>query len=107
LFYLVGIRNGGHFRNMVQVKLSLCLTKHHATKMNWGGGIAPRIINVGTSFSLVSGCEWTASRLGRSTPGTQWIGGWVGLVTGLDTVGNRRKMTSLLLPGIETQSSSP
>jgi len=29
----------------VNVKLSLCLTKHHAIKTYWGsGGIAPRIL---------------------------------------------------------------
>jgi len=31
---------------VVTVKLSLCLTKHRATKTSWGnGGIAPRILN--------------------------------------------------------------
>jgi hypothetical protein len=38
--------------------------------------------------SLVGG-EWSASRLGRFTPGEKatnihWIGGWVGPSTGLD-----------------------
>jgi hypothetical protein len=35
----------------VKVKLSLCffLTKHHAMKAYWGsGGIAPRILDLGT-----------------------------------------------------------
>jgi hypothetical protein len=33
----------------VKVKLSLCLTKHHAMKTYWGrGGIAPRILDLGT-----------------------------------------------------------
>jgi hypothetical protein len=32
----------------VKVKLSLCLTKHHAMKAYWGSGcIAPRILNLG------------------------------------------------------------
>jgi hypothetical protein len=32
-----------------KVKLSLCLTKHNAMKTNWGsGGIAPRILDLGT-----------------------------------------------------------
>jgi len=35
-----------HF--MVKVKLSLCLTKHHAMKTYWGGGIAPRILDLGS-----------------------------------------------------------
>jgi hypothetical protein len=35
----------------VKVKLSLCLTKHHAMKTYWGsGGIAPRILDLGTSW---------------------------------------------------------
>jgi len=25
-----------------------CLTKQHATKVYWGGGIAPRILDLGT-----------------------------------------------------------
>jgi hypothetical protein len=33
----------------VKVKLSLCLTKHHAMKTHWGsGGIAQRIFDLGT-----------------------------------------------------------
>jgi hypothetical protein len=35
----------------VKVKLSLCLTKHHAMKGYWGsGGIAPRILDLGTRW---------------------------------------------------------
>jgi hypothetical protein len=35
----------------VNVKLSLCLTKHHAMKTYWGsGGIASRIIDLGTRW---------------------------------------------------------
>jgi hypothetical protein len=34
-----------------KVKLSLCLTKHHAMKTYWGsGGIAPRILDLGTRW---------------------------------------------------------
>jgi hypothetical protein len=44
--------------------------------------------------------EWSASRLGRFTPGTYWIGGWMGPWTGLDDV--KRKI--LLLPGLELRS---
>jgi hypothetical protein len=33
------------------MNLSLCFTKHHATKMYWGsGGIAPHILNLGTGW---------------------------------------------------------
>jgi hypothetical protein len=36
----------------VKVKLSLCLTKEHAMKMYWrDGGIAPRILDLGTRWS--------------------------------------------------------
>jgi hypothetical protein len=34
--------------------LSLCLTKHHAMKTYWGsGGIAPRILDLGTKWRWV------------------------------------------------------
>jgi hypothetical protein len=36
---------------LIKVKLSLCLTKHHAIKTYWGsGGIAPRILDFGTTW---------------------------------------------------------
>jgi hypothetical protein len=38
----------------IKVKLFLCLTKHHAMKAYlWSGGIAPRILDLGTSWSWV------------------------------------------------------
>jgi hypothetical protein len=50
--------------------------------------------------SAVDGGEWAVSRHGRFTPppphfqgnahGIHWIGGWVGLRTGLDNRGNDR-----------------
>jgi hypothetical protein len=66
--------------------LSLWLIKHHAMKTYWrSGGIAPRILELGTRG------EWSTSRPGRFTPrdrapGTNWIGGWVGPRAGLDAV---------------------
>jgi hypothetical protein len=41
--------------------------------------------------SALGGDEWSASRTGRftakeRTPGTHWIGGWVGSRAGLDAV---------------------
>jgi hypothetical protein len=37
--------------NKVKVKLSPCLTKHHAMKTYWGSGdIAPRILDLGTRW---------------------------------------------------------
>jgi hypothetical protein len=38
----------------VKVKLSQCLTKHHAMKTYWGSGdIAPRILDVGTRWRWI------------------------------------------------------
>jgi hypothetical protein len=38
----------------IKVKLSLCLTKHHAMKMYWGSGsIAPRILDLDTRWRWV------------------------------------------------------
>jgi hypothetical protein len=37
----------------VKVKLSLRLTKHHEMKMYWSGGIAPRILDLGTRWRWV------------------------------------------------------
>jgi hypothetical protein len=34
--------------------------------------------------SALAGGKWTASRPGRITPGTHWIGGWVDPRAGLD-----------------------
>jgi hypothetical protein len=57
-------------------------------KVYWGsGGIAPHILRPGG--------EWSASRLGRFTPGerapsTHWIGGWVGPRAVLDMVVKRK-----------------
>jgi hypothetical protein len=39
----------------VKVNLSLCLTKHHAMKTNWGSRcIDPRILNLGTRRRIVA-----------------------------------------------------
>jgi hypothetical protein len=55
--------------------------------------------------SVLVGGEWSASRLGRFTPGetapgTHWIGGWVDPRAGLDDV---EKTKFLTLPGLELQ----
>jgi hypothetical protein len=36
-----------------KLKLSRCLTKHHAMKMWWGGGIAPRFLDLSTGSTWV------------------------------------------------------
>jgi hypothetical protein len=75
----------------VKVKLSLCLTKHHAMKTYWGsGGIAPRILT-----SALDGGEWSASCPACFTPrerapATHWIGSWVDPRAVLDTVVKRK-----------------
>jgi hypothetical protein len=48
--------------------------------------------------SVLAGGEWSASRLGRFTPGeratgTHWIGGWVDPRAGLDDVEKRKFLT--------------
>jgi hypothetical protein len=48
--------------------------------------------------SSLAGGEWSASCLGRFTPGTHWLGDWVDPITGLDAVDKRK---SLNLPGLE------
>jgi hypothetical protein len=55
------------------VNLSMCVINHHT--MTYGG--------VEVEFhafltSALGGSQWSASRPGRFTPGTRWIGGWVG-----------------------------
>jgi hypothetical protein len=57
--------------------------------------------------SALAGGEWSASRPGRFTPRTHWIGGWVDPTAGLDDVEKRKFLT---LPGFGTptpRSSSP
>jgi hypothetical protein len=48
----------------VNVKLSLCLTKHRAMKIYWGsGGIAPHIL-----ISVLDRGEWSVSLPGHFSP---------------------------------------
>jgi hypothetical protein len=62
----------------VKVKLSLCLTKHHAMKYwEW------RCRSTHSLITALDESECSASRTGRftpreRTPGTHWIGDWVG-----------------------------
>jgi hypothetical protein len=85
----------------VKVNLSLSLTKYHAIRRYriikqhtittdwWSGGIAPRILNLVTRWrQVVSFTHFTPS---ERTPGTHWIGGWVGPRAGLDAVAKREK----------------
>jgi hypothetical protein len=78
-------------------KLPVSLTKHYAIKTY--GGVYVQI-HVFLTSALVEG-DLSASRPGRFTPGTQWMGGWVGHMTGLGDVENRTCFTS---PGLEIRS---
>jgi hypothetical protein len=51
-----------------KVKLSLCLTKHHTLKAYWGsGGIAPRILDLGTRWRWVASfTPWPLYPQGKS-----------------------------------------
>jgi hypothetical protein len=53
---------------------SLYRLRYHGSPMKAYGGVA------------LAGSEWLASRSGRFTPGTHWIGGWVDPTAGLDDV---------------------
>jgi hypothetical protein len=75
----------------VEVKVPLCLTKHHAIKTHWWSGGISQL----TLTSALDGGEWSASRPGRfisseRAPSTHWVGGWVGPKAGLDTVSKRK-----------------
>jgi hypothetical protein len=75
----------------VKVKLSLCLTKHHAMKTYWGSGcIAPLILDLGTRWRWV--VIFTPGRFTprERAPGTHWMGGRVGLGAVLDAVVKRK-----------------
>jgi hypothetical protein len=58
------------------------------------GGVDVQI-HIFLTSALVEG-EWSASRSGRFTPRTHWIGGWVDPRAGLDV-----KWKFLTLPGLE------
>jgi hypothetical protein len=80
---------------LVKVKLSLCLTEHHAMKAYWGVGYS----STHSLISALDGGEWSASCPGRFTnreraPGINWIGGWVVPRAVLDTAVVKRKIPS-------------
>jgi hypothetical protein len=56
--------------------------------------------------SALAGDEWSASRPGRFTPGTHWIGGWMDARAGLDDV-KKRKCLTLQRLELRPLSSSP
>jgi hypothetical protein len=62
-----------------KVKLSLCLTKHHAIKTYWGnGGITLWILNLGTRWrSVVSFTPQPLYSQGKSSQEAGWRRRWV------------------------------
>jgi hypothetical protein len=57
---------------------------------------------------ILDGCEWSVSHPGyfiprEGTPGTNWVAGWVGPRTDLDTMINRKNPALLVT---EPQSNS-
>jgi hypothetical protein len=92
----------------LKIKLSLCLTKHHAMKTYLG--VEGQLHAFLTS--ALDGGEWSASRLCRFTPserapGTHWIGGWVGSRAFLDAVAKRKIPSPAENRTLEPRSSSP
>jgi hypothetical protein len=80
------------------------LIKHHAMNTWRSGGTAPPFLT-----STLDGGEWSAScpgcfTPGERSPGTHFIGGWVGPRACSDAV-EKRKI--LPLPGFEPRASSP
>jgi hypothetical protein len=50
--FRVTFKGGGDGLQICRVKLSLCLTKHHAMKTYWGSGsVTPRILNLSTRWT--------------------------------------------------------
>jgi hypothetical protein len=88
----------------VKVKLSLCLTKHHAMNTYWGNGdTAPRILRPGTRG------RWVISFTTRPLY-TQWKNPWYPLDRRLGGLQSRsgngvKEKNSQPPPGIELRSS--
>jgi hypothetical protein len=69
-----------------------CLIRHHAMRTYWGnGGIAPRILNLGTRWKWVVSFMPRPHYPRRKSPVIHWIGGWVGPRAGLGAVAKREK----------------
>jgi hypothetical protein len=75
----------------IKIKLSLCLTQHHAMNTYWdSGSIAPRILDLGTRWKWVVSFTPRPLYTQGNSPGTHWIGGWVGPRAVLDAVVKRK-----------------
>jgi hypothetical protein len=90
---------------VAKVKLSLCLTKHHTMKAYWGGGIAPRILDLGTRrMHVVSFTLLPLYPLGKSA---RYHLVWGGGVSRSGCGAQEKRIPSLPLSVIEPRSSSP
>jgi hypothetical protein len=75
-------------------------------KAYWGsGGVAPRILGIGTRWRWVVSCTPRPLYPRERAPGTRWIGGWVGLRAGVEYGGGEKN--SQLLPGLEPPIIQP
>jgi len=73
---------------IIRTLKSQCLTKHHAMKTEWGVEVQCQAF---LTWALEGG-EWSSGRFtpGERAPGSDWIGGWVGLRDVLDAVEKRK-----------------
>jgi hypothetical protein len=58
-------------------------------------------------ISALDGGDWSSSRTGRFTPGSHWIGGWVGPRTGLDAVEKKESVVPIGKRTAVPRPSSP
>jgi hypothetical protein len=91
----------------LKVKLSLCLTKHHAMNTYWeSGGIAPRILNLGTRYKWVVSFTPLSLYSGARSLGSHWIGGWVSSRFSLNAVAKTENVKTTPVGNL-SRSSSP
>jgi hypothetical protein len=91
-------------RGFINCKLSLCLTKHHAMKTYWrNGGLAPRILDLGTRRRWVVTFTPRQHYPREADPGTNCIEGWVDNRAVLDTAGK----TKIPSPHRESNTRTP
>jgi hypothetical protein len=95
-----------HNKKKKKVKLSLCLTKHHAMKTYWeSAGITPRILDLSTRWRWVD--SFTPRPLYPKGKSTHWIGGWEGPRAVLDAVVKRKIPSPAGNRTLEPRTTSP
>jgi hypothetical protein len=73
------------------VNFNIIYSRYHAMKACGGVDVQ---IHIFLTSALARG-EWSASRPGRFTPVTHWIGGWMDPRAGLDDLEKRKFLTLL------------